>query len=106
MSGATDAVCLLDFLPSLPLWSCVPHYFILAARLSTVKIKAENVPRVVGLYKTSVAPVLQVTTTMNGRHGLFLHTICSTVFKATRRGSGSSGGSDPLSRAGPSFFHE
>ncbi|CAN0522122.1 unnamed protein product [Ectocarpus sp. 12 AP-2014] len=30
------------------------------ARLSTVKVSAENVPRVVALYKTSVAPVLQV----------------------------------------------
>ncbi|CAM9972667.1 unnamed protein product [Pylaiella littoralis] len=30
------------------------------ARLSTVKVATENIPRVVALYKTSVAPVLQV----------------------------------------------
>lgn len=30
------------------------------ARLSTVKVSAENLPRVIVLYKTSVAPVLQV----------------------------------------------
>lgn len=31
-----------------------------SARLSTVKVSAENLPRVIVLYKTSVAPVLQV----------------------------------------------
>lgn len=31
-----------------------------AARLSTVKVPAENLARVIVLYKTSVAPVLQV----------------------------------------------
>lgn len=31
-----------------------------SARLSTVKVATENIPRVVALYKTSVAPVLQV----------------------------------------------
>eukprot|EP00904_Undaria_pinnatifida_P002010 jgi/Undpi1/1180/HiC_scaffold_10.g04642.m1 len=36
------------------------------ARLSTVKITAENLPRVVALYKTSVAPVLQAMRSLEG----------------------------------------
>ncbi|CBN74135.1 hypothetical protein Esi_0013_0034 [Ectocarpus siliculosus] len=36
------------------------------ARLSTVKVSAENVPRVVALYKTSVAPVLQAMRSLEG----------------------------------------